>query len=124
MPVSRESKIAASTGNGPHRGSIVGKLIRIYKNADKKVIGFDTVHLVCEVQKISQNKFHCRAERKVQRDLVHHTGETRVISYITVMGDYSEIEDDFSAASWPAQNEYLNDIFVDMSDLPSVGDSI
>lgn len=108
---------------GPHKGRQVGRVVRVYKASCGKTIGIDDLALIEDVQKISMTRFHHSYSRRVRRRLLHHTGVSRTISTITVIGDHTSLSEDMNTATWD-KPENENDVVLDMSDLPQVGDSI
>jgi hypothetical protein len=100
-----------------------GTIYRIYKNADKKILAFDDISIQEEVQKINETKFFSRTQKVVKRTNVHETLRDRTIATITVVGDYSTINEDFSEAIWTSSGASDN-IVITFEDFPCIGDIV
>ena len=108
---------------GPHRGRQAGRILRVYKAECGKTIGIDNIVAIEDVLKINTTRFHHSVSRHVSRRLLHHTGVSRIIVTITVIGDHGSLSLDMNEATWvKPTNE--NNIVINMNDLPQVGDTI
>lgn len=108
---------------GPYRGRQAGRILRVYRASCGKVIAVDNVVAMEDVQKVNATKFHRSVVRHVARQLMHHTGVSRLVATISVMGDFSTLSVDMNLATW-IRPENENTFSIDMSDLPQVGDTV
>lgn len=123
VPMAGADALSWHDVGGPHRGRLAGRVLRIYRASNNKVIALDTVTAMEEMQKVTSTKFHRSVVRHVARQLLYHTGVSRVVASITVMGDFSSLSVDMNVATWNRPDNE-NSIVIDMSDLAQVGDTV
>jgi hypothetical protein len=109
---------------GPQQGRLAGQIMRIYRASCGKTIGFDTISAIEDVRKITSTKFHHSVSRHVDSKRIWETDVSRVISTVRVIGGVNmTLSEDLNSAVF-IRPENENNIEIDMSDLPQVGDSI
>lgn len=98
------------------------QLTRQYKNAAGDDIRIDMINMECKGNTIASKAETHTFRRVLNTQPIYKTGAARVIAEIEVIGDFDSIETssgDFQWAKWNSPAATL-----DMSDLPSVGDTI
>lgn len=72
----------------------LGKICRIYKNSDDKVIALDEIEIVVCESRIKQDLFHLAVDKINKGRMLLHLGEgDRVVAKIQQLGNYTSIEE-------------------------------
>lgn len=79
-------------GAGPFQTRHSGWAMRIYRDSGDKILGFDCIDVTEDKTRVSLERFHRSAKWDHVRTLVHAGSSSRVIDRITMLGDYSSIE--------------------------------
>ena len=105
----------------------MGWAMRIYRNAEDKIIATDCIAIDADKRRINKERFHRSAYMDYDRELYHLGTGGRIIAKIQMIGDYNSIEDssgNYENATWDAASANENDVTIDFRSLPKVGDVI
>lgn len=105
----------------------IGWAMRIYRNSSDAIIATDCISIVADLRRISAERFHRSAYLEYNRELYHLGNGDRVVAKIQMIGDYNSIEDgtgNYLNATWDAASENENDVTMDLSSLPKVGEVV
>ena len=105
----------------------IGWAMRIYRNADDKIIATDCITITADTRRINAERFHSSAYMNYDRELYHLGDGGRTIAKIQMIGNYNNIEDssgNYLNVTWDAVSEHENDITIDLRSLPKVGEVV
>jgi len=111
---------------GPTNTRQVGQALRIYKNADAKIIAMDDIAINADIRRINIDTFHHSASMSYQRTLFHLGVGDRTVALIQMLGDYSSLSEDsgdYLTATWDSADN-TNDIKITFNTLAKLGDTV
>lgn len=103
----------------------LGWAMRIYRNSNNKIIASDCIEITADKRRISKEQFHRSAYLHYDRTTYHLAVGNRSVTLIQMLGDYSSVEDatgNYLNATWDASTDNENDVTIDLSSLPQLGD--
>lgn len=106
--------------------SQIGTACRIYKNSDNKVIAIDDICIIGDLKRITADRYFYSTSCEVKRSLFHLANNNRVISTISMIGNYSSVEYDagnFRSALWE-QADNTDDVDLVFTSVSFIGDEI
>lgn len=104
-----------------------GWVLRIYKNADNKVLAIDDIAVVTDTRRITSTRFHHSSRWTSKRMLIYLGIGDRIIDKIQVLGDFDSVTEDggdYLTATWNAASENENAVVMLFDTLPKIGDTL
>jgi hypothetical protein len=111
--------------SGPQQTRQIGSALRIYKNADDRVIGMDDISVVASTRNLGTT-FHRSSSFRSQRCYFHVGTVDRDVALVQMFGDYDDITydgGDYLTATWNGTDD-SNDSVMLFSGLAKLGDTI